>query len=94
MALGLSRRTVVRYANGQSTVPKVVELLCAKVEEDHMTYSKTIPMHKRMAAGEPISGMKKGGKADCYKDGGAVKAAVHKRNSRKVVSSKGGKVCD
>jgi hypothetical protein len=41
-----------------------------------MSYSKTIPMHKRMAAGETLTGMKKGGAADCakpMKKGGAVK---------------------
>lgn len=71
--LGLSRRTVVRYVNGQSVVPQIVQLACSHIEENRMAYSKTIPMHKRLASGEPVTGMKKGGKADCYKDGGAVK---------------------
>lgn len=96
--LGLSRRTVIRYRNGQSVVPKIVKLACANIEENDMAYSKDINMHKRRAMGETITGMKSGGKADCYASGGAVKA-VHKHEKvmhpgkKMTPLKKGGKSC-
>jgi hypothetical protein len=73
--LGFSRRTVIRYANGWSAIPKHVDLACANIEDKQMAYSKDVNMHKRRAMGETITGMKKGGAAECkpMKRGGAVK---------------------
>ena len=52
-----------------------------------MAYSKTIPMHKRLASGEPVTGMKKGGRTGHYRDGGAAKAAPVRRTE--AVARKG-----
>lgn len=80
LRLGLSRRTVIRYANRQMEVPKTVALACEAVEKglDNMADVKPINMHKRLAQGEKITGMKKGG---------AVKGGS------KPKPTKGGKSC-
>lgn len=83
-ALGLSHRTVIRYVNGQMLVPRTVFLACLAIQEGlHMAsnYTKTIPMQKRRAMGEPLTGMKKGG------------AVKKDKPSKGKPFNKGGKSC-
>jgi len=89
--LGINRRTVVRYVNGQLSVPYTTILACLAIEEGlDMADVKPVNMHKRMAMGEKVTGMKKGG---------AAKEAVHKHervmHAGKPMTplKKGGKPC-
>lgn len=85
--LGLCKRTVIRYSRGQTQVPRIVELACLAVKENldmSSDYSKLIPMQKRRAMGEYITGQKKDAQGAPMKKGGAAKKAGYK---------KGGKSC-
>lgn len=87
-ALGLHKRTVVRYSQGHTQVPPSIALLCGAVE-DKMAYSKLIPMQKRRAMGETITGSKKDAEGNPMKKGG--KAKVHPYHGKPM--NKGGKAC-
>lgn len=64
-----------------TTQPK--EKTMKKTEQDT---SKQVNQHKRMAMGEKVTGMKKGGMAACMKEGGKVKKEEkrdHKKEEKK-----------
>lgn len=57
------------------------------------TSGGAVNMHKKMAMGEKVTGMKAGGKVDCMKKGGAVKMKAEESSFKKggKVSKKKGK---
>lgn len=86
--LGLSKRTIIRYSKGQTPIPEVVARLCQLVEgNSEMAYSKLIPMQKRRAMGETITGSKKDAEGAPMKKGGKV----HPYHGKGM--KKGGKTC-